>query len=462
LYASRAASNIDRQAKITIIEKRDYDMFSPCGLPYAIEGRVQRFDDLKHSIPTSRRINKLLKHEALFIDSKNKRVRVCNLESGVFFSIDYDSLILATGSDPIILPIPGAEKFLGKGVFTVTSPENAEELRNAAQESKTAVVVGGGAIGLEIAFALKALGLDVWVTKRTPPPFPHNLDSDMGDIIGDYLESKGLHILFGKGIDQINGRDRVESVVIAGKTIPTDIVVMAVGVKPNSDIATNSWIKTNEFGAIITNERMETNVNDVYAVGDCCLSFNCIDKKANNTALATVAYRQAIVAGINAAGGNMTYNGILGTFVSSIDDMEIATTGYTSSDAEKNGFKVITGRANMKTKPKWMPGAKDISVKLIVDAETGRIIGGQSIGEEGAAWRINVVALAIRKNMTIDEFATIELAYCPAFSNLHDPLLVAADVAFRRECAALNRRLSSDSGESHVPTLPDQQASQPS
>ncbi|MCK4819750.1 FAD-dependent oxidoreductase, partial [bacterium] len=249
-------------------------------------------------------------------------------------------------------------------------------------------------------------------------------------------ESKGLHILFGEGIDQINGRDRVESVVIAGKTIPTDIVVMAVGVKPNSDITMRSGIKTNEWGAIITNERMETNVKDVYAVGDCCLSFNGIDMKANNTALATVALRQAVVAGVNAAGGNMAYDGVLGTFVSSIDDLEIATTGYTSSDAEKNGFKVITGRANMKNKPNWMPGAKDISVKLIVDAETGRIIGGQSIGEEGAAWRINVVALAIRKGMTIDEFATIELAYCPAISNLYDPLLVAADVAFRRECAA--------------------------
>jgi NADH oxidase (H2O2-forming) len=432
MYASRAASKTDRRARITIIEKRDYDMFSPCGLPYAIEGKVKSFEDLKHSVPTSRKVQKLLSHEALFIDARNKRVRVKNLESDEFFSIDYDSLILSPGSDPVILPIPGAKELLGKGVYTVTSPEDAEELRNAALESKTAVVVGGGAIGLEIAFALKALGLDVWVTKRTPPPLPKNLDPDMGKKLGDYLESNDLNILFGEGIDRINGEDRVESVEIAGKTIPTDIVVMAVGVKPKSEIALRSGIKTNERGAIITDERMETNVKDVYAIGDCCISFSGIDDKPTFTALATTAFRQAVVAGENAAGGNVIYDGILGTFVSTIGDLEIATTGYTSTTAEKNGYKVITGRANMKTKPQYMPGAKDISVKLIVDAETGRILGGQAIGEEGATWRIDVVALAISKDMTIDEFNSIELAYCPAISNLQDPLLVAADAAFGR------------------------------
>jgi NADH oxidase (H2O2-forming) len=453
LYASRAASKTDRHARITIIERRDYDMFSPCGLPYAIEGRVKRFEDLKHSVPTSRRVKKLLQHEALFVDTNNKRVRVRNLESGIFSSIDYDSLILATGSDPIILPIPGAEKFLGNGVYTVTNPENAEELRKAALGSKTAVVVGGGAIGLEIALALKALGLDVWVTKRTPPPFPQNLDPDMGKIISNYIESKGLHILFGEGIDRINGKDRVESVVISGKTIPTDIVVMAVGVKPRSDIATRSGIKTNERGAIITDERMETNVKDIYAIGDCCLSFSGIDNNPINTPLATTSFRQALVAGENAAGGKMTYNGVLGTFVSHLADLEIATTGYNSSIAERNGFEVITGRVNLKTKPNYMPGAKDISVKLVVDAETGRIIGGQAIGEEGAAWRIDIVALAISKGMTIDEFNNIELAYCPPISNLQDPLLVAADAAFRHYIRARAKVIQHDHPELFEETI---------
>ena len=431
LYSSRGASRFDREAELTIIERRDYDMFSPCGLPYAIEGKVPSFEDLKHSVPTTRRLKKLTSHEALSIDTKGKKVEVKDLGSGEVFWLNYDSLIISTGSEPIILPIPGAQKLLGKGVYVVTNPEEAEVMRDAALASERAVVVGGGAIGLEIAFALKELGLDVYVTKRSPPPFPRNLDPDMGKKISEYLESKGLHILFGKGIDGINCKDRVESVVIAGETIPTDIVVMAVGVRPKSGIAEEAGIAT-ERGAIITDERMETSVKDVYAIGDCSLSFSGVDGKPITVALATTAYRQAVIAGINAAGGDERYDGSLGTFVSFIGDLEIACTGYNSETAERNGFKTISGRANMKTKPGWMPGAKDISVKIVVDADSGRLLGGQCIGEEGAAWRVNVISVAIKNRMTIEDFSRIELAYCPAVSDLYDPLLVAADVAYRR------------------------------
>jgi NADH oxidase (H2O2-forming) len=431
LYASRGATSFDRRVEITIIEKRDYDMFSPCGLPYAIEGKVPSFEDLKHSVPTTRRLKKLTSHEALSIDTEGKRMEVKNLESGEVFWLDYDSLVVSTGSEPIILSIPGAHELLGKGVHVVTNPEEAEALRDAALASERAVVVGGGAIGLEIAFALKELGLEVYVTKRSPPPFPRNLDPDMGEKIREYLESKGFHILFGKGIDAVNGEDRVESVVIAGETIPTDIVVMAVGVRPKSGIAEEAGIAA-ERGAIITDERMETNVKDVYAIGDCCLSFSGVDAKPITVALATTAFRQAVIAGINAAGGDERYDGSLGTFVSFVGELEIACTGYNSAIAERNGFKTVSGRVNMTTKPGWMPEAKDVSVKIIVDAESGRLIGGQCIGEEGAAWRANVISVAIKNRMTIEDFTRIELAYCPAVSELYDPLLVAADAALRR------------------------------
>jgi NADH oxidase (H2O2-forming) len=431
LYSSRAASRLDRKAEITIVERRDYDMFSPCGLPYAIEGIVESFEDLKHTVPSTRKLKKLLGHEALSIDTGGKRVQVREIESGETSWLEYDSLIISTGSQPTILPIPGAKDLMGRGVHVVTNPENAEALRDAALESERAVVVGGGAIGLEIAIALKELGLEVWVTKRSPPPFPRNLDPDMGKIIRGYLEEKGLHILFGKGIDSINGEERVESVVIAGETIPTDIVVMAVGVRPESTLAEKAGIRT-ERGGVLINERMETSVKDVYAVGDCVRSFSGIDREPSYVALATTAFKQAAVAGVNAAGGYAVYPGDLGTFVSFIGDLEVSCTGYNSVAAERNGFDVVTGRANMQIKPSWMPGAKDISVKLVVDAETGRILGGQAIAEEGAAWRMNMVGLAIRQGMTIQEFSKIELAYCPAVSEVYDPLQIATDTAMRR------------------------------
>jgi len=187
-----------------------------------------------------------------------------------------------------------------------------------------------------------------------------------------------------------------------------------------------------ERGAVITDERMETSVKDIYAVGDCILTFSKVDRSPARVYLATTAFRQAEVAGVNAAGGDMVYDGTLATFVSFIGDLEVACTGYNSRTAEDHGFRVITGRANMQIKPRYMPGAKAISVKIVVNAKTGRILGGQAVGEEGAAWRVNVVALAIKKQTTIQEFSTIELAYCPAVSDLYDPLLVAADVALRR------------------------------
>ena len=431
LYSSRAATRFDRRVEVTVVEKREYDMFSPCGLPYAIEGLVGSFEDLKHSVPSTLQLKKLLRHEALSIDTEGKRVRMENLETGEETWIGYDSLILSTGSQPFILPIPGAREFLGRGVHVVTNPENAEELRDKALKSKRAVVVGGGAIGLEIAFALKELGLEVYVTKRSPPPFPRNLDPDMGKIISEYLDAHGLHILFGKGIDSVNGTDHVESVTIAGETITTDIVVMAVGVRPFSAIGEEAGLETDK-GALLVDERMETSVKDVYAIGDCAQSFSGVDGKPSYVALATTAFKQAAVAGVNAAGGDMVFGGNLGTFVCFIGDLEISCTGYNSAAAERNGFKVVTGRANMVIKPGWMPGAKDISVKLVVDAGTGRVLGGQAIGEEGAAWRMNVVAMAIKQRMTIQEFSTIELAYCPAVSEIFDPLLVTADIAIRR------------------------------
>jgi NADH oxidase (H2O2-forming) len=431
LYSSRAATRFNRKVKVTIIERREYDMFSPCGLPYAIGGLVESFEDLKHSVPSTRRLKKLLRHNAISIDTAEKKVQVENLATGEKKWIDYDSLILSTGSQPIILPIPGAKELLGRGVHVVTNPENAKELKNVACKSKRAVVVGGGAIGLEIAFALKELGLDIYVTKRSPPPFPRNLDPDMGKIISEALDAHGLHILFGKGIDSVNGTDQVESVTIAGETIPTDIVVMAVGVKPFSALGVDAGLET-ERGALLVDERMETSVKDVYAIGDCAQSFSGIDGKPSYIALATTAFKQAAVAGVNAAGGNMVFGGNIGTFVSFIGNLEVSTTGYNSATAERNGFKVITGRANMLNKPSWIPGAKNISVKLVIDAKTGRLLGGQAIGEEGAAWRMNIVALAINQRMTIQEFCTIELAYVPVLSEVYDPLLVAADIAIRR------------------------------
>ncbi len=431
LYSSRAAQRYNRRTNITIIEKRDYHMFSPCGIPYAIEGKVKDFDDLKHSVPTTRSLQIHLMHEALEVDPETKRVLVKKLETGEEEWIGYDSLILATGSKPMILPVPGAKEFLGKGVYTVSTPEDGELLRDVALNSKRCAVIGAGAIGMEIAVALKHLGVDVHITKRSEPALPRNIDPDMGTILVDHLNEKGLHVHFGKGIDSINGGDKVESVTIAGEVIPVDFVVMAAGVDSNTILAEKMGVECIR-GGIKTDNMMRTSIPDVYAVGDNCWSHHMISGSPARIALATTAYRQAMVAGVNAAGGEAVYDGTLGTFVSYVGDLEVSATGYNTPGAEAAGYEVVSGRANTVNKPTWMPDAKEISIKVLADAKTGKLLGGHAIGHEGTDWRINMIALGIKKGMTLDEFATVELAYCPPVSELYDPLLMATDVALRK------------------------------
>jgi NADH oxidase (H2O2-forming) len=432
LHAIRSAQRQDRGVDITVVERRSYDMFSPCGLPYAVGKKVESFEALKHTIPSSRKLKKLLRHEAKRIDVENRIVEVEDLDSKQQLQLPYDSLIIATGSKPITLNIPGASELFSKGVHVVSNPENARELQEHALRSKRAVIIGGGAIGLELASALKNLGLEVLITKRSLPPFPKNLDSDMGDLVRDYILSRGCQILFGEDVERINGVEKVESVVIGGKVIETDIVVLAVGVEPEIKLAEEAGVRIHS-GAIWTNEHMETSVPGVYAVGECALTFNGVDGSVTKIDLATTAFRQAVVGGTNAAGGDVVFPGALGTFVSFVGEMEVASTGFNSEAAKSRGINVVAGKARLGSTPKWMPDSKEVAVKVIAEAESGRIIGGQAVGEEGAAWRVNMIALAVRKRMTLEEFSSTELAYCPAVSELYDPLLAAVDVAMKRK-----------------------------
>jgi len=432
LYVAKSAMATSKNVEVTIIEKRSYDMFSPCSLPFAIEGVVDDFEKLKFSVPGHlRRMKKLTRHEALKIDPEVKTVNVKNLETEEILDIRYDSLVLALGAEPIILPVPGADEFVGKGVFVVSTIENSIVLQEHAKRSKSAVLVGGGGIGLEIAVALKNLGLDVAITKRTPPVLPRTIDPDMGQIIEDHLSELGFRILFGKGIDKISGTDRVESVEIAGETIPTDMVVMAVGVKPNIGLAEDAGIEIRNKG-IKVNDKLETSIPGIYAIGDCIDGFNLINKEPFASQLATSAYLQGIIAGANAAGADEVYEGTLGTFVSKIGKLEVAATGFNTETAQSHGFEVAASRIKHWIKPDYMPNSTELTVKIIVDKNSGKILGGQAVGEQGAAWRVNIISLAIREGITITELGKTELAYSPPVSEMYDVLSMAIEFAARK------------------------------
>jgi len=432
LHAARSAMNQDRKARVTIIEQRPYDMFSPCSLPFVMDGTVKEMDEIKYSVPGHlARLEKLTSCRVDRVDHDNRTVYARNLETEEEFTREYDALVLATGAGPVVPPVPGAGDFFGKGMHFVTNPENTQALMDDAKGRKSAVVIGGSFIGLEVAWSLKRMGLDVHITKRTPPTLYNDLDPEMGDHVREYLESEGFHLHFGDGFDEVTGGDRLESVVIKGEKIPCDVAVMAVGMRAETTLAEATGVECGKNG-IVTDEGMRTNLDGIFAVGDCAQTIDFFRKEPHNMLLATAAYKHGQIAGVNAAGGGAVYDGALDTLATHVGHLELAACGLTTEQAKAAGFDPVNGKAKSLTKPHYMPGSTGITIKVIADKATGKVLGGQGYGESGAAWRINVIGLAIKAGMTLRQLADAELAYTPPISETYDVLHMAAEFAMRR------------------------------
>lgn len=429
--ALMAAKKISPTSHITIVERRNCDMFSPCGLPFVIEGIIPDSEDLKHTLPTgSMGVEKLLFHELRSIDAGNKILEVEDLSTGTKKEIVYESLILATGSEPFIPPVPGARELIGKGVYTLSSPEDTDTILEAARDKKHAVVMGAGPIGLEVAVALRAIGMEVVVVEMLKWAFPRAIDKDMASAVSNVLTSLGIRSMMGKAVEKVVGEDYIEGVVVGGETLVADLLVAASGVRADLSIARDAGIEVGRFG-ITTNMGMMTNVKGIFAVGDSVEVTNPMSHRPWSSQLANSAFRQGAVAGTNAAGGYATYDGSVTTFVSVVGGLEVAATGFNSHFAEMYGFHVVSGKAKGKTRPEWYPGAEDISVKVLADSSTGKLLGAQAVGK-GAAARINIVAVALKSGLTVHELAEVELAYCPAVSETYDVLTKACDFAVRK------------------------------
>jgi NADH oxidase (H2O2-forming) len=423
-----AIRRTDPEAIITIIERRSYDMFSPCGMPYAIEGTVD-LEKLVFSVPVDERMTKLLMHEAQAIDPVKRNVTSKNIKTGEILSIPYDSLIIAQGAEPFIPPIKGAKENLGKGVYVLHDLESTRKIMGHVSSARKAVVVGAGPIGLEICAALRTKGLDVVVVEMLSCAMSRALDRDMAKFVEKSLSEGGIKLIFNKSVDSINGSP-VNSVSVGDEIIEADIVILASGVRANFDMVKNTGIELGKWG-IKTNAAMETNIKGIYAIGDCVETVSLINHRPTMMQLSSSAYRQGMVAGANAAGGYDIYEGALGTFVTVIGDIEVAATGFNEFFAEAAGYKTIIGKAHGKNKPEYYPGAKDITVKIIADEKTGRVLGGQAIGD-GAGGRINVISMAIRCGMDVYSLSRTEMAYCPRVAENYDVLNKAADFATRK------------------------------
>jgi NADH oxidase (H2O2-forming) len=430
--AASAARKTDRTAEITLLTTEKHAGYSRCGLPFVLGGHIPRFEDLIVFPPTfykMMRLNLLLETTATNIDTEAKTVEIQD-KTGKQEKLSYDSLIIATGAFPFVPPIKGKDK---QGVYVVRTIEDGQRIDKAIKEgAKSAVVIGAGLIGLEVAIAMVERGLKTTVVELLPQILPVMLDADMAKPVHEMLEEKGLKIIIGKGVDEILGEDKVTGVSVAGEQISADLVVVATGVRANTELAKKAGIETGFRGAIKVNARMETNVPNIYAIGDCAECVHLITKQPALPQLGTVAVRQGKVAGINAAGGYALFPGVLGSAVTKFFDTEIGVTGLTEFFAKKAGIETVTGSISSKTRADYYPGALPIRVKLVVEKESQRIIGGQIVGGEEVTQRINALSFAIQKHMTIRELAKADTCYAPPLSETWEPMVLAAEVALRK------------------------------
>jgi len=417
----------DAHCEVTILEKRPYEMYSPCSMPYAIEGMLT-LESLKHGVILAR-TKVMTGCEATLIDTEEKKV--IYRKGAREESIEYDALIIDTGAIPLIPPIKNVERFLNRNVFTLATLEEAASIERVARESKKVVVVGASAIGSEMAAVFADMGLDVTVVEFLGWVFPKMLDSDMGTLVSDYMKKKGVKIILNRGVSEIYGEEKAEGVKVVNEKIEADLILISAGVRANTELAKKSGIELGNWG-IKTDARMKTSAKDVYAVGDCAEIFSLIANIPTMMQLAISAYRQGLVAGLNATGGEAAYRGALHTNVSIVGELEVASTGFSSDAATRAGLTPFGAKAFSTTKPSHFPGTESIAVKLICEQKDGRILGAQVVGGAGSWWRVNVVALAISRGMTIDELGDIELAYCPPVSDTYDVLLQAGDIGAKK------------------------------
>ena len=431
LDAASAARKTDRTAEITLITKEKKTAYSRCGLPFVLGGHIKTFDDLlvfPERFYKMMKLNLLTETTATKIDAKAKTVDIQD-KNGKKETLSYDNLVLTTGADPFVPPIKGRDK---KGVYVVRTIEDGEKINKAIETAKSAVIIGAGLIGLEVAVACLERGLKTTVVEFLPYVLPVLLDKEMADRVQAMLEEKGINIIVGKGAEEILGTDKVTGVRVAGEEIPADVVIVATGVRANTELAKNAGVELGETKGIKTNIRMETNIKGIYAAGDCAETINLVTLRPTMSQLGTTAVKQAKVAGTNAAGGYSTFMGALGSWVTRLFDTEIGGTGLTDFFAGRARIETVSGTIVSKTRADYFPGALPIRIKLIAEKESEKIIGAQIIGGEEVTQRINALSFAIQNGMTVKELAKAETCYAPPVNETWEPMVLAAEMVLRR------------------------------
>ena len=439
--ALRVAGTHGRDLEVVALERGHHTSYSACGIPYWVGGDVASADDLVARTPEEHRANGIdlrMRSEATGLDLDRREVEVHDHEAGTSYRLGFDQLVVATGARPRRPDVPGVD---ADGIHGVQTLDDGEALLDSlapldapVSRPKRAVVVGGGYIGVEMAEAMVNRGLAVTILTRSAEPMA-TLDADMGAKVHTAMEAMGIDVRTGVRLEGFDTDDtgRVRAVGTDDGSFAADLVVLGTGVSPETTLARDAGLTLGRWGGLMTDLQMRVfDAKGVWAAGDCVESLDLVAGNRIHVALGTHANKQGRVLGTNLGGGYATFPGVVGTAVSKVCSLEIARTGLRESDCAVVGFAWFTVTVDSTTRAGYYPGAATITVKLVVEQGTGRLLGGQIVGREGAAKRIDALAVALWNRMTVQEVAMLDLGYAPPFSPVWDPVLIAARKAADR------------------------------
>jgi NADPH-dependent 2,4-dienoyl-CoA reductase/sulfur reductase-like enzyme len=432
MSAASRARRINPQLEIVVLEKGDTVSYGACGLAYLVSGIVKQPDDLVVYTPdffrAERAIDVRTGSEAVEIVPSRKEVVVRS--AGLARPLKYDKLVIAAGAAPAE-KIPGAE---GPRVFTCNDLAGALALREflEVRRPRTGVVIGGGYIGLEVAEALRAHNVEVTVLERGASLL-EDLEPEIHEWVAERLARHGVKVLTKTAVSAMESSRTGPASVLYGekKALLADVVVVATGVRPRVALAERAGIELGPTGGIRTDDRQQTNFSGIYAAGDCTEVRHLVTGGPTYAPLGTTANKQGRVAGENAAGGHATFPGVVGTLVAKVFELEVAKTGLSYAAARAAGFPAETVVVTSRSQAKYL-GGRPLRATLTVERTSGRVLGGQLAGEEGAARRVDVLAAALTARMTLDDFVHLDLGYAPPFGPVYDPLLIAAWEALQK------------------------------
>ncbi|MFE0088477.1 FAD-dependent oxidoreductase [Streptomyces sp. NPDC058991] len=429
------------ELEIVAFERSHFASYSACGIPYWVGGDVAERDSLIARTPQEHRkrgIDLRMRTEVVGLDVPGRRVRARDLESGTESWTDFDKLVIATGARPVRPGLPGID---APGVHGVQTLDDGQALLDtlAGLEGRRAVVVGAGYIGVEMAEALLKRGFEVTVVNRGEQPMA-TLDPDMGRLVHEAMDGLGITTVNGAEVTKIltgsdvgvpagtgGPRGRVRAVATEDGEFPADVVVLGIGVEPETELARAAGLPLGTHGGLLTDLSMRVRgYEDVWAGGDCVEVLDLVSGRERHIPLGTHANKHGQIIGAGVGGGYATFPGVVGTAVSKVCDLEIARTGLLEKEARAVGLRFVTVAVESTSRAGYYPDAAPMTVKMLAERRTGRLLGVQIVGREGAAKRVDVAAVALTAGMTVERMTALDLGYAPPFSPVWDPVLVAA------------------------------------